>query len=63
MELSYAPNDLSWYANIPVPTSYMCIASQEDFPGGYDHFRQAGIIQVRRPSHRPRQEAVDLGQS
>ena len=42
--LSYAPNDLSWYANIPVPTSYMCMGSQEDFLGGYDHFRQAGVI-------------------
>ncbi|MGO9115427.1 MAG: DUF5107 domain-containing protein, partial [Thermoguttaceae bacterium] len=44
--LHYAPNDLSWYANIPVPTSYMCLDSQEDFCGGYDHFRQAGIVHV-----------------
>ncbi len=43
---SYAPNDLSWYANIPVPTSYMCMGSQEDFFGGYDHFRQAGVVHV-----------------
>ncbi|MGO9109301.1 MAG: DUF5107 domain-containing protein, partial [Thermoguttaceae bacterium] len=42
----YAPNDLSWYANIPVPTSYMCIGSREDFFGGYDHFRQAGSVHV-----------------
>ena len=28
---SYAPNDLSFYANIPVPTSYMCMGSQENF--------------------------------
>ena len=27
----YAANDLSWYANIPVPTSYMCVGSQGDF--------------------------------
>ena len=40
----YAPNDLSFYANIPVPTSYMCVGSQEDFFGGYDYFAQAGII-------------------
>ncbi len=40
----YAPNDLSFYANIPVPTSYMCMGSKEDFFGGYDYFAQAGIV-------------------
>jgi len=39
-----APNDLSFYANIPVPTSYMCMGSKEDFFGGYDYFAQAGIV-------------------
>ncbi len=43
---SYPPNDLSWYANIPVPTSYMCIGTDDDFFGGYDHARQAGLIHV-----------------
>ena len=42
----YEANDLSWYANIPVPTSYMCMGSKEDFFGGYDHDRQAGVIHV-----------------
>ncbi|MBK8476003.1 MAG: DUF5107 domain-containing protein [Opitutaceae bacterium] len=42
----YAPNDLSWYANIPVPTSYMCLGSREDFSGGYDFLAQAGLVQV-----------------
>lgn len=42
----YAPNDLSWYANIPVPTSYMCLGSQQDFSGGYDYHRQAGLVQI-----------------
>jgi tetratricopeptide (TPR) repeat protein len=41
-----APNDLSWYANIPVPTSYMAIGSSGDFFGGYDHARQAGVVHV-----------------
>jgi tetratricopeptide (TPR) repeat protein len=41
---TYPPNDLSWYANIPVPTSYMVIGSKGDFSGGYDHARQAGIV-------------------
>src|ERR1043165_7128266 len=40
----YAPNDLSFYANIPVPTSYMCMGSKEDFFGGYDYAAQAGIV-------------------
>jgi len=43
---SYPPNDLSWYANIPVPTSYMIAGSQGDFFGGYDHRRQAGVVHV-----------------
>src|SRR6185312_12611260 len=42
--VDYAPNDLSFYANIPVPTSYMCLGSKEDFFGGYDHAAQAGIV-------------------
>jgi tetratricopeptide (TPR) repeat protein len=42
----YPPNDLSWYANIPVPTSYMAVGSKEDFFGGYDHAREAGVIHV-----------------
>jgi tetratricopeptide (TPR) repeat protein len=42
----YAPNDLSWYANIPVPTSYMCIGSEKNFLGGYDHLKRAGLIHV-----------------
>jgi tetratricopeptide (TPR) repeat protein len=40
----YAPNDLSWYANIPVPTSYMAVGSEQDFFGGYDHALEAGFI-------------------
>jgi tetratricopeptide (TPR) repeat protein len=43
---NYKANDLTWYANIPVPTSYMCQGSKEDFFGGYDHFKQAGVVHV-----------------
>lgn len=42
----YAPNDLTWYANIPVPTSYMAMGSSEDFCGGYDHQRKAGLVLI-----------------
>lgn len=43
---SYPPNDLSWYANIPVPTSYMVAETQGEFFGGYDHAAQAGVTHV-----------------
>lgn len=41
---NYAPNDLSFYANIPTPCSYMCMGSQQDFFGGYDYRVDAGIV-------------------
>ncbi|HWA10815.1 MAG TPA: DUF5107 domain-containing protein [Opitutaceae bacterium] len=44
--LAYAPNDLSWYANIPTPCSYMAMGSSEDFFGGYDHQREAGLVHI-----------------
>ncbi|HVT90709.1 MAG TPA: DUF5107 domain-containing protein [Tepidisphaeraceae bacterium] len=44
--VDYSPNDLSFYANIPVPTSYMCMGSKEDFFGGYDHRVGAGIVHI-----------------
>ena len=43
---SYAANDLGWYANIPVPTSYMIVGSKGDFFGGYDHRKRAGTVAV-----------------
>ena len=43
--VDYSPGtDISWYKNIPVPTSYMVTESKYDFFGGYDHGRQAGIV-------------------
>jgi tetratricopeptide (TPR) repeat protein len=38
--------DISWYKNIPVPTSYMVTKSDYDFFGGYDHLRSAGVVHV-----------------
>ena len=43
---SYPANDLSWYANIPVPTSYMILGSRGDFLGGYDHVARAGMVHI-----------------
>jgi tetratricopeptide (TPR) repeat protein len=45
-DASCPPNDLSWYANIPVPTSYMVANSKGDFAGGYDHAAKAGMVHV-----------------
>jgi tetratricopeptide (TPR) repeat protein len=38
--------DLSWYKNIPVPTSYMVTQSNYNFFGGYDYQAQAGVVHV-----------------
>jgi tetratricopeptide (TPR) repeat protein len=39
-------NDLSWYKNIPVPTSYMVCETAGSFFGGYDHAAQGGFLHV-----------------
>lgn len=38
--------DISWYKNVPVPTSYMAYHSDFDFVGGYDHDKQVGLLHV-----------------
>jgi len=43
---SYPADDLSWYSNIPVPTSYMITGTEQDFFGGYDHAARAGMVHV-----------------
>ena len=43
--VDYSPGtDITWYKNIPVPTSYMVTESKYDFFGGYDHAREAGLV-------------------
>jgi tetratricopeptide (TPR) repeat protein len=39
-------NDLTWYRNIPVPTSYMVCQTDDDFFGGYDHDAGGGFVHV-----------------
>lgn len=39
-------NDLRWYRNIPVPTSYMVCETDYDFFGGYDHEAEGGFVHV-----------------
>ncbi len=36
--------DISWYKNIPLPTSYFVEPSTRDFFGGYDHGKKAGLV-------------------
>ncbi|MBL9127501.1 MAG: DUF5107 domain-containing protein, partial [Verrucomicrobiales bacterium] len=43
---AYSADDLSYYANIPVPTSYMCLGSRGGFFGGYDYRLRTGIVHV-----------------
>ncbi|HVV00537.1 MAG TPA: DUF5107 domain-containing protein, partial [Verrucomicrobiae bacterium] len=43
---NYPANDLSFYANISTPCSYMCMGSRQDFFGGYDYAREAGVVHV-----------------
>ncbi|GAA4307799.1 DUF5107 domain-containing protein [Compostibacter hankyongensis] len=46
-KVNYAPGtDISWYKNIPVPTSYMAVRSEYDFIGGYEHDAEAGVLHV-----------------
>ncbi|MDR0848277.1 MAG: DUF5107 domain-containing protein [Propionibacteriaceae bacterium] len=35
---------LDWYRNIPVPTSYMIVDTNQDFFGGYDHGQRSGFV-------------------
>jgi len=42
----YSGVDLSWWKNSPVANSFFAWDLQEDFMGGYDHGRQAGVIHV-----------------
>lgn len=39
-------NDLAWYKNIPVPTSYMVCQTRADFFGGYDFASNGGFLHV-----------------
>lgn len=38
--------DISWYKNIPVPTSYMVTKTDFDFFGGFDHRANGGFVHV-----------------
>ena len=46
-KVDYSPGtDISWYKNIPVPTSYMAIKSKYDFMGGWENDSKGGLLHV-----------------
>ncbi len=42
----YQGKDISWWKNSPPSNSFFAWNLQEDFMGGYDHGRQAGVVHV-----------------
>ena len=42
----YTDVDISWWKNSPVANSFFAWNLQEDFMGGYDHGREAGMVHV-----------------
>jgi len=44
--VDYKGVDLSWWKNHPEPVSFFAWNLQEDFSGGYDHGRRAGVVHV-----------------
>ncbi len=46
-KVDYSPGtDISWYKNIPVPTSYMAINSKYNFVGGYENDSKGGLLHI-----------------
>jgi tetratricopeptide (TPR) repeat protein len=44
--VDYRGVDLSWWKNHPEPVSFFAWDLQEDFSGGYDHGKNAGLVHV-----------------
>jgi tetratricopeptide (TPR) repeat protein len=44
--VDYRGVDLSWWKNHPEPVSFFAWDKQEDFMGGYDHGKHAGVVHV-----------------
>lgn len=45
-DVDYEGVDLSWWKNHPRATSFFAWDLQEDFMGGYDHGKEAGLVHV-----------------
>ena len=44
--VDYNGVDLSWWKNHPSPVSFFALDSKEDFMGGYNHGKEAGVVHV-----------------
>ena len=44
--VDYKGVDLSWWKNHPEPVSFFAWDLKEDFSGGYDHGKEAGVVHV-----------------
>ncbi len=55
--------DVSWYRNIPVPSSFFVYQSSYDFLGGYDHALRAGLVHVANRHIAPGKKFFTWGQS
>ena len=53
--------DISWWKNHPNPVSFFAWQCQEDFFGGYDHARQAGVVHVANHHVSPGKKFFEWG--
>lgn len=56
-------NDLRFYSNIPVPTSYMVCETDYGFFGGYDYSSNGGFVHVADPAISPGKKQWTWGNS
>jgi tetratricopeptide (TPR) repeat protein len=56
-------NDLRFYKNIPVPTSYMVVESKYGFLGGFDYRANGGFVHVADRSFAPGKKQWTWGNS
>ncbi len=53
--------DISWWKNHPSPVSFFAWHCEEDFFGGYDHGREAGVVQVSNHHVSPGKKFFEWG--
>ena len=53
--------DISWWKNHPNPVSFFAWHCEEDFFGGYDHGKQAGVVQVSNHHLSPGKKFFEWG--
>lgn len=53
--------DISWWKNHPSPVSFFAWHCEEDFFGGYDHGRKAGVVQISNHHVSPGKKFFEWG--